>query len=141
MHPHLSRRDGAEDGRLARWGFWAHERFDPASGGWASEYRMSESNHRQFLSALAQLIAAKGWADLPNGAGAGGPGENNACVRDLIREVEQFLYREARLLDEAQFHDWLDALHRRCALFGWRRAPIAIRNHRRSIPEDPRSRS
>jgi 3-phenylpropionate/cinnamic acid dioxygenase small subunit len=28
--------------------------------------------------------------------------------RDLIREVEQFLYREARLLDERRFHEWLD---------------------------------
>ncbi|HLY44097.1 MAG TPA: 3-phenylpropionate/cinnamic acid dioxygenase subunit beta [Stellaceae bacterium] len=26
---------------------------------------------------------------------------------DVIREVEQFLYREARLLDERQFHQWL----------------------------------
>jgi len=26
---------------------------------------------------------------------------------DLIREVEQFLYREARMLDDRQFHDWL----------------------------------
>jgi 3-phenylpropionate/cinnamic acid dioxygenase small subunit len=26
---------------------------------------------------------------------------------DLIREVEQFLYREARLLDDRKFHDWL----------------------------------
>ena len=25
----------------------------------------------------------------------------------LIREVEQFLFREARLLDERRFHDWL----------------------------------
>jgi 3-phenylpropionate/cinnamic acid dioxygenase small subunit len=25
----------------------------------------------------------------------------------LIREVEQFLYREARLLDDRRFHDWL----------------------------------
>ena len=25
----------------------------------------------------------------------------------LIREIEQFLYREARLLDERRFHDWL----------------------------------
>jgi 3-phenylpropionate/cinnamic acid dioxygenase small subunit len=25
----------------------------------------------------------------------------------LIRDVEQFLYREARLLDERRFHDWL----------------------------------
>jgi len=26
---------------------------------------------------------------------------------DLIREVEHFLYREARLLDDRRFHDWL----------------------------------
>ena len=27
---------------------------------------------------------------------------------DLIREIEQFLYREARMLDERRFHEWLD---------------------------------
>ena len=27
---------------------------------------------------------------------------------ELIREVEEFLYREARLLDERRFHEWLD---------------------------------
>jgi 3-phenylpropionate/cinnamic acid dioxygenase small subunit len=27
---------------------------------------------------------------------------------DTIRSVEQFLYREARLLDERRFHDWLE---------------------------------
>ena len=27
---------------------------------------------------------------------------------DLIREVEQFLYREARLLDSRRFHEWLE---------------------------------
>jgi 3-phenylpropionate/cinnamic acid dioxygenase small subunit len=27
---------------------------------------------------------------------------------DLIREVEQFLYRETRLLDERRFREWLD---------------------------------
>ena len=26
----------------------------------------------------------------------------------MIREIEQFLYREARMLDERQFHQWLD---------------------------------
>lgn len=26
----------------------------------------------------------------------------------LLREVEQFLYREARMLDERRFHEWLD---------------------------------
>lgn len=27
---------------------------------------------------------------------------------DLLREVEQFLYHEARLLDERRFHEWLE---------------------------------
>jgi 3-phenylpropionate/cinnamic acid dioxygenase small subunit len=27
---------------------------------------------------------------------------------DLIREVEQFLYREARLIDERRLHEWLE---------------------------------
>jgi ethylbenzene dioxygenase subunit beta len=29
---------------------------------------------------------------------------------ETIREVEQFLYREARLLDERRFHEWLELL-------------------------------
>lgn len=29
---------------------------------------------------------------------------------EVIREVEQFLYREARLLDERRFHEWLALL-------------------------------
>ena len=29
---------------------------------------------------------------------------------DVTREVEQFLYREARLLDERRFHEWLQLL-------------------------------
>lgn len=29
---------------------------------------------------------------------------------ELIREIEQFLYREARLLDERRFYDWLELL-------------------------------
>lgn len=34
------------------------------------------------------------------------PGMNE----DLTREVEKFLYREARLLDERRFHEWLELL-------------------------------
>src|SRR5438132_12056679 len=34
------------------------------------------------------------------------PGIND----DVGREVEQFLYREARLLDERRFHEWLELL-------------------------------
>jgi len=29
---------------------------------------------------------------------------------EIIREVEQFLYKEARLLDNRQFHEWLELL-------------------------------
>jgi 3-phenylpropionate/cinnamic acid dioxygenase small subunit len=29
---------------------------------------------------------------------------------EIFREVEQFLYREARLLDERRFHEWLELL-------------------------------
>jgi 3-phenylpropionate/cinnamic acid dioxygenase small subunit len=29
---------------------------------------------------------------------------------DVSREIEQFLYREARLLDERRFHEWLELL-------------------------------
>ncbi len=29
---------------------------------------------------------------------------------DILRQVEQFLYREARLLDNRQFHQWLELL-------------------------------
>src|ERR687886_582504 len=29
---------------------------------------------------------------------------------NLVREVEQFLYREARLLDDRRFHEWLALL-------------------------------
>ena len=29
---------------------------------------------------------------------------------DLVPEIEQFLYREARLLDQRKFHEWLDLL-------------------------------
>ena len=29
---------------------------------------------------------------------------------ELIREVDQFLYREARMLDDRQFHEWLTLL-------------------------------
>jgi 3-phenylpropionate/cinnamic acid dioxygenase small subunit len=31
-------------------------------------------------------------------------------TEDAVRTVEQFLFREARLLDERRFHEWLDLL-------------------------------
>jgi 3-phenylpropionate/cinnamic acid dioxygenase small subunit len=62
-----------------------------------------------------------------------------------IREVEQFLYREARLLDERRFHEWLDLLTEdvryRMATRGNRyprgSKAIAILDHARYVEEDP----
>src|SRR5947208_1391806 len=34
--------------------------------------------------------------------------EESSMREEVIREVEQFLYREARLLDQRRFHEWLD---------------------------------
>jgi 3-phenylpropionate/trans-cinnamate dioxygenase subunit alpha len=54
-----------------------HERFDPDLGAWASEFRMSESNHRRFYDRWAQLMAAKNWDDLPSGAVREAQGRTN----------------------------------------------------------------
>jgi hypothetical protein len=45
-----------------------HERFDPELGAWASEFRMSEANHRRFYGRWAQLMAATDWSELADGA-------------------------------------------------------------------------
>ena len=41
-----------------------HERFDEDLKAWASGFRMSESNHRQFYRRWAQLMAADSWAEV-----------------------------------------------------------------------------
>jgi 3-phenylpropionate/trans-cinnamate dioxygenase alpha subunit len=41
-----------------------HERFDADLQAWASDYRYSESNHRQFYRRWAQLMTAKSWAEV-----------------------------------------------------------------------------
>jgi 3-phenylpropionate/trans-cinnamate dioxygenase subunit alpha len=41
-----------------------HDRFDPALQAWASEYRLSENNHRHFYQRWAQLMAANSWAEV-----------------------------------------------------------------------------
>ena len=38
-----------------------HERFDPDLGAWASDFRVSESNHRQFYRRWAELMASDTW--------------------------------------------------------------------------------
>jgi phenylpropionate dioxygenase-like ring-hydroxylating dioxygenase large terminal subunit len=44
-----------------------HERYDSELGAWASDFRMSESNHRQFYGRWAQLMQADSWAAVPRG--------------------------------------------------------------------------
>ena len=46
-----------------------HERFDEGLQAWASDFRMSESNHRQFYRRWAELMDAGSWRDLRNGNG------------------------------------------------------------------------
>ena len=41
-----------------------HEGFDPELMAWASDFRISESNHRSFYLRWSQLMAAKSWAEL-----------------------------------------------------------------------------
>jgi len=63
----------------------------------------------------------------------------------VFREVEQFLYREARLLDERRFHAWLELLApdiRYCMASRSIRYPksskaIAILDRSRYVEEDP----
>jgi phenylpropionate dioxygenase-like ring-hydroxylating dioxygenase large terminal subunit len=41
-----------------------HERFDESLQGWVSDFRMSESNHRQFYGRWAQLMTGGSWAEI-----------------------------------------------------------------------------
>jgi hypothetical protein len=47
-----------------------HDRFDPALGAWASEYRYSENNHRHFYHRWAELMTGAPRAELANRADA-----------------------------------------------------------------------
>ncbi len=40
-----------------------HDRFDEGLAGWASDYRLSESNHRNFYRRWSQLMATDGWPE------------------------------------------------------------------------------
>ena len=51
-----------------------HERYDAELGAWASDFRMSESNHRQFYGRWAQLMRADNWAEVGNGNHFAGDG-------------------------------------------------------------------
>jgi phenylpropionate dioxygenase-like ring-hydroxylating dioxygenase large terminal subunit len=54
-----------------------HERFDEDLMAWASDWRMSDSNHRHFYRRWAQLMAAPSWADV-SGDDARGEGIEHA---------------------------------------------------------------
>ena len=41
-----------------------HEGYDEELGAWASDFRMSESNHRAFYRRWAQMMDAESWAEL-----------------------------------------------------------------------------
>jgi phenylpropionate dioxygenase-like ring-hydroxylating dioxygenase large terminal subunit len=41
-----------------------HERFDEGLQAWASDFRMSESNHRQFYGRWVQLMAGASWSEV-----------------------------------------------------------------------------
>jgi hypothetical protein len=41
-----------------------HEGFNEDLNAWASDFRISESNHRQFYRRWAQLMAAHSWTEL-----------------------------------------------------------------------------
>ena len=45
-----------------------HDHFDPALGARVSDYRFSESNHRQFYQRWAELMAAADWGVLEHPA-------------------------------------------------------------------------
>ena len=51
-----------------------HERFDEDLQGWASDFRMSESYHRQFYGRWSQLMRADTWAEVPRSNGWAGAG-------------------------------------------------------------------
>src|SRR5207253_6730557 len=63
---------------------------------------------------------------------------------DVLREVEQFLYREARLLDERRFREWLELFTEdvrywmvtRSNLYPRSSKAIAILNPGRNIDEN-----
>jgi 3-phenylpropionate/trans-cinnamate dioxygenase alpha subunit len=49
-----------------------HERFDEGLNAWASDFRMSESNHRRFYGRWAQLMKARSWSEVSRENANGG---------------------------------------------------------------------
>src|SRR5262249_21004046 len=54
------------------------------------------------------VLSALGAADGGREVGRDQERPRSVMPGELLRDVEQFLYREARLLDERRFHEWLE---------------------------------
>ena len=67
MHPGLSASGVAAAFLNTQMGL-GHERLVQDLDAWASDFRMSEINHRQFYRRWAQLMAADHWAQVPTNA-------------------------------------------------------------------------
>jgi len=52
-----------------------HEGYREDLKAWASDYRFSESNHRQFYRRWAQLMVAKNWAAVESPCSGARPGQ------------------------------------------------------------------
>jgi len=52
-----------------------HEGYREDLQAWASDYRFSESNHRQFYRRWAQLMAAQNWAAVESPGSGALPGQ------------------------------------------------------------------
>jgi hypothetical protein len=51
-----------------------HEGFNEELNAFASDFRLSECNHRQFYRRWAQLMSGISWADMPRAHGSAGAG-------------------------------------------------------------------
>src|ERR1700730_103892 len=109
MHPDLPRNgrtsdgtehpDGARPRPLRRWPQGVGQRLP--------------DEREQSPAILRALGAGDGGGRLVRDAAV----EPVAMNEDVLREVEQFLYREARLLDERRFAEWLALLTGRVRLW------------------------
>ena len=41
-----------------------HESYDEKLAGWASDYRISENNHRNYYRRWGQMMSGAGWSEL-----------------------------------------------------------------------------
>src|SRR5262249_47325129 len=81
----------------------------PGNSGLDQRFRVQRRQPPPFLLALVGIDerAVVGAARRPQRTA--GFGARRSMMQEAgIREVEQFLYREARLLDERRFRDWLE---------------------------------